>query len=178
MALLNFTINNININKICEKSLDKIKIIKKHNNCTLIGPINIINKIETNILNIKPINLFNNLINDTIKITPVKFKININNFETAYQLSKNLFKKELLANRKNETLNFYNNNLINLPLDIELPIRFNKKIGSNYSIQFRRDLFLQNYDFITELNQELKECVMSFEQINKYIWEKKITLKN
>ena len=112
---------------------------------------------------------------DSIVISPVNIKINNDIFQHAYNISKKIFIKEIIDNLyQEEYINFYNNNIIHLPVEIKSPYKMNYNTYEVYPIQFLKNIFLQNYDFIDQLNKELIKCNKSitFKKINKFVWKK------
>ena len=106
------------------------------------------------------LNIYNNLIgyenNKDISIQ----KIIMNNsvvFTKAYNEAYSIFFKELIKNLCTEILDFNDNkNIINLDNNTELPTYFNKKFNKKFKIIFKKNIFLQNYDFIKEIKAYYK----------------------
>ena len=61
--------------------------------------------------------------------------------------------KRLIGSTESEILDFYDNNIIKLPKGMIQPTRYNPKYKKYTEIQFRKDIFLQNYEFIQELKK-------------------------
>jgi hypothetical protein len=160
---------------LLEKVDPSIVVVKKNNYYTLMGS----DKKKLILLKKKLVsyhtNPFENLIDDSIVVSPVNIKINNDIFEHAYNISKKNFIKEIIDNLyRGEYINFYNNNIIYLPKDVKSPYKMNYNTYKVYPIQFRKNIFLQNYDFICELNKELisHDKSIMFKKINKFIWKK------
>ena len=159
-------------------------IIVKNKNYyyTLIGPNkNELLKLKKKLTLSKTKNPFNSLINDEIAITPTSVSVNNTIFDNAYHIAKDIFLKEIIDHIDDEKfINFYNNNIIHLPLDIKIPCKFNYVTKTKYPIQFRKNIFLQNWDFLCELEKMLEPYKKSikFQKITKYIWKKNITFLN
>tara|TARA_B100000686_G_scaffold354597_1_gene465717 strand:- start:3702 stop:4094 length:393 start_codon:yes stop_codon:yes gene_type:complete len=127
-------------------------------------------------------NIYNYLLDEDsddekLTIKRVRYKHTSETFDIAFKTATKIFKNELLKVKKSEILDFTDEPIIVLPGDIKTPIRYNKKYRKYLEINFRKDIFLQNYDFIEELNRNLLQfnLKISFNKIEKYIWEKIIT---
>ena len=147
--------------------INNAKIIKKNNNyytitCSNEKDLNLLKK-QINI----PIstNIFNNLIDDYICISPINIYKNNIQYDNIYNKSKQIFIKEIINDlNKSNIINFYNNDIINIDQE---------------SITFKKTIFLQNWNFLIELNNILKKKfnkTIKFKKINKFVWKKKITL--
>ena len=127
-------------------------------------------------------NIYNYLLDkdsdgEELTVTRIQYKHTSEIFDIAFKHAKEIFKKELLKVKKSGILDFTDEPAIVLPSNIKTPIRYNKKYKKYLEINFRKDIFLQNYDFIEELNRNLLKfnLKVSFNKIEKYIWEKIIT---
>ena len=102
-------------------------------------------------------NIFTHLIEDEkIKINIEIIKPNQSKFfVNSYNIAKQIFIDILIASDESEVLDFYDDNIIHLPKKMIKPTRYNQKYKKYTEIQFRKDIFLQNYDFIQELKKTL-----------------------
>ena len=164
------------------KTYKNIKIKQKNYYYTLIGPDKKeLIKLKKKLMSSRPINLFDILIDDAIIISPINIIINNTIFENAYNIAKDTFIKELIETLDDDNfINFYNNNNIIMPLDTRIPSKFNYITKKKSPIQFRKNIFLQNWDFLREFDNILKKLNKSieFKKITKYIWKKNITFLN
>jgi len=164
--------------EISRKNKEAIVLKNGENSFTIIGKNKkIINNFRHEISLTRSNNIFDNLWDDSISISPIKLELNNENFQVAYTVAKQIFKKELLTDLDTQIINLYNYNIIKLPPDVLVPTRFDKKYQKRIPIKFRKDVFLQTYAFIQELNKELdqKHVKMSFERVYKYVWKKTVT---
>jgi len=129
-------------------------------------------------------NIYNNLLsNNQIFESNIEIKkIDINNnyeiFDNAYQIAANSFLKELTQTLESEILCLYGKqNIIILKYHVEIPFYYNKKISQNSPIFFKKNIFLQNYEFVKKIKKYYSELNLSIEfwKINKYTWEKIVT---
>ena len=178
MFLFHFILKSRKIDIILRENSNITLVKRDGDNFTVIGNNKKdINKIKHEIWLLQPNNIYENLRDDSIYIFPVKINFNNENFQLAYEDAKNIFKKELLTTLDNDIINFYNNNIIELSKTINTPMKFDKFLQKKIPLKFRKDIFLQTYDFIIEINKELEPAKLkiSFEQIYKYIWKKTIS---
>ena len=159
-------------------------IIIKHKNYyyTLIGPDKKeLLKLKKKLTSSETRNPFDSLIDDSIVISYISIITNNTIFTNAYNIAKDIFIKEIIDTLDdNNFMNLYNNNNIIIPLDTKIPCKFNYFTKTKYPIQFRKNIFLQNWDFLRELDTILKKFQKSieFKKITKYIWKKNITFLN
>lgn len=126
------------------------------------------------------LNIYNNLIGyENDKDISIQ-KIVMNNsvvFTKAYKEAYNIFFKELIKNLCTGILDFNDNkNIINLDNNTELPTYFNKKFNKKFKIIFKKNIFLQNYDFIKEIKAyyKSKNLQINFYQLEKNFWKKDV----
>ena len=160
-------------------SMGTNKTIVKNKNFyyTLIGPNeNELIELKKNLMTSATKNPFDSLIDDSIAISPIDISINNTTFTNAYNIAKDIFIKEIIECLDDDNvMNFYNNNIILLPLGTKIPCKFNYFTKMKYPIQFRKNIFLQSWDFLCELDKKLKKIKKSIEftKITKFIWKKK-----
>jgi len=132
-------------------------------------------------------NIYNNLLtNKLIFDTSIQIKkIDINKnheiFDIAYQDAVDSFFKELTKTLDSETLYLYTkNNIITLKDQIQIPVYYNKKYSKNSPIFFKKNIFLQNYEFIKKIKKYYSNLNLSIEffQVDKNIWKKVVTAIN
>ena len=162
--------------KNLEPNNSKIIIKKKNNYYTLIGSnkkelLKLKNKLQVP----SSTNVYNNLIDDLIIISPINIYIDNYMYKQAYTKAANIFSKEIIKDLDNSKIyNFYHNDIIPISL------QFNNLGKKNSYIQFKRTIFLQNWNFLNNINKTLEKFnkSISFKKINKFIWKKNITLLN
>ena len=143
MFLLYFRSEKKDLEKDLKK--DDIKIIKKKKNYYTIICSNKKNFtfLKKEINTVATTNIYNNLIEDYIMVSPINIYKNNIEYSKIYNTSKEIFIKEIIRDLdKSEIMNFYDNDIINM--------------NKNY-IKFRKTIFLQNWDFLIELNDILKK---------------------
>jgi len=159
-------------------------IIIKHKNYyyTLIGPDKKeLLKLKKKLTSSETRNPFDSLIDDSIVISQIRIIANNTIFTNAYNIAKDIFIKEIIDNIDDDNfMNFYNNNIIFLPTSTIIPCKYNYFTKTKYPIQFRKNIFLQSWDFLRELDNVLKKFQKSiqFKKITKFIWKKNITFLN
>ena len=119
-----------------------------------------------------------NIPQQNIVIKKVNINDNLENYPEVLKISQDLFFNELIENLSSETLDLtYKNNIIKLPDNIKKVSYFNYKYRETMYMHFKKNLFLQNYDFIKRLMKYYSKhnLKIEFEQISKYKWKKIVT---
>ena len=126
-------------------------------------------------------NIYNNLIDDKkyndINIRKITIINNSIIFDKAYKEAYTLFFQEIIKNLYTEIYDFNDhNNFINLDNETELPTYYNKKYCKKFKIIFKKNIFLQNYNFIKEIRQyyTTKNLQINFYKLGKNLWKKEV----